>query len=190
MLVQLLAKQHAQHSGKQPQPSTSLALGVVLKILKAARQLAAADSAQPDMLGGAGSSILAVVIYESPTATTAGASGSAPATGNYAAGQAREAMTAQSPAEDQSLMQLANRDGSDAVAEDETGSQGASGNAVTLLQLQVLTELVSFPAEQHVLSQQVGLLRQCLQTADGIMLSCEPVQPLIFSNSLPQLMSS
>ena len=171
MLVQLLAQQHAQHSGKQPHPSTSLALSVVLKILKAARQLAAAGNTQRDMLSGAGSSILAVVIHESPAASTAGASGSTPATGDHAAGQSREAMTAQNPAEDQSLMQLTNRDVSDAVAEDETGSQGASGNAVTLLQLQMLTELVSFPAEQHVLSQQVGLLWQCLQLADGIMLS-------------------
>ena len=171
MLVQLLAQQHAQQSARQPHPSTSLALGVVLKILKAACQLAAADSAQRHMLSGAGSSLLALVIHESPAATPAGASGSTPATVNHAAGQARKAMTAQSPAEDQSLMQLTNRDMSDDVVEDETGSQGASGNAVTLLQLQVLTELVSFPAEQHVLSQQVRLLWQCLQLADGIMLS-------------------
>ena len=153
-LLPLCTPHQTQQLGTQAQQVAALALNVILTILQAARRLISAkegdkhdsvmlNGGQQDVLNGAGSLILATIRTQAPSA----------------GGAAQEADRVRHPADieqDQNLMQLANTAGCSSKA-DGADAQGLSANAVKLLQLQVLTELVSFPAELVVLPQQVRL---------------------------------
>ena len=154
-LLPLCAPTQTQQPGEQAHEDPALALSVVLAILQAARQLVPANvgqahdsvllnGGQQDLLNGAGASILAAVRTQGPSARRA----------------AQEAEQGRHPADaeqDQSLMQLANTAGSSTKAGEGADAQGLSADAVKPLQLRVLTELVSFPAELAVLPHQVRL---------------------------------
>lgn len=142
-LVQVIKEPQQTHADSSTQHGAVLALGVLVKILQAARRLVTASSYQQDPLAGFGASVLAAVTHSATDATA-----------DQAASQAKTASAAEAAVQNESLMHLANAGSETADDDDEM-----TGNAAKLLQLHVLTELVSFPAELTVISQQVRLCK-------------------------------
>ena len=130
-------------AGTDPQESTALALRVVLMLLQAVHKLAATAPCQQDPLMGHGLPILAAVTV---TLSDSRATDSRAEPGSVTFQAAKDV-------QDQSLMQLA-ASSTAATGSNQTGVQEESTNAIKLLQLEVLTELVSFPAGL-VLQEQV-----------------------------------
>lgn len=131
-----------------------LALLAALQILKAAGRLTATGACNQDLLAGTASALLQAVSTEQSK------SGQAPHTAN--ASRAIDAdssmdidtVTAAVAVQDQSLRQLAQGAGHD-QGEGQHVTGGVS-EQVRLLQLQVMTELVSLPASLQCISAQVG----------------------------------
>lgn len=154
-LLPLCTPLHTQQPGTEAHQDPALSLSAILTILQAARRLVPTNEGQAhelvllnggqhDLLNGAGSSILAAVRTQEPSATRK-------------AREAEQIRHAPDDEQDQSLMQLANTADCSPKADKGADAQGLSANAVKPLQLQVLTELVSFPAELAVLPHQVVL---------------------------------
>ena len=154
-LLPLCTSLHTQQPGTEAHQDPALALSAILTILQAARRLVPTNKGQAhdlvmlnggqrDLLNGAGSLILAAVRTQEPSASRT-------------AREAEQVRHAPDDEQDQSLMQLANTTGCSPKANEGADAQGLSANAVKPLQLQILTELVSFPAELAVLPHQVVL---------------------------------
>lgn len=122
-------------AGTDPHESTTLALRVVLTLLRAAHKLTATGPDQQDPLAGNGLPVLAAVTARLHTSSATDV-GAEPKSVTSQAGE---------NVQDQSLMQLATST-TVAAGSNQAGVQEASTNAIKLLQLEVLTELVSFPA--------------------------------------------
>lgn len=155
--------QHQDH--KLHETQQQLGLAVILTIVTAAVKTAGADVAdQPEQYEGDPMAGTAAAVFEAVTgsrrlqdessANPGGGGGGATIPGRQSNGDA-EMRDSASWMQDNSSQQLAGKMPSPNGVEHTNGGDGSEEDAVQLLQLQVLTELVSFPAASSPLTSQV-----------------------------------
>ena len=149
------ALQSSTNRPRDPADKTqTLALFTTLQILKAAGRLTATGACHQDPLAGTASGVfLAVSTDQSKLAQASHTASLSPAT-HADSSMDDDAVNAPVPVQDQSLKQLAQGSGHD----QDKGQHitGGVSEEIRLLQLQVMTELVSLPASLNCISAQVG----------------------------------